>query len=626
LLERLVALRGYRAEIGSEGARVKRRVFLGSAASSGLLGPASFVYAQPAARKKTLRYAFPIAETGFDPVQVSDLYSRHVTAHIFEAPLSYDHLARPFKLKPVTAVEVPKMSDDFRTCIVRLRPGIYFTDDPAFKGQRRELVAQDYVYSWKRAFDPRWKAPYIGGWQLLRIVGLNEYREEVLKSKKPFDYDLEIEGLRALDRYTLQIRLVDPEPRLLYSLTTPDVVGAVAREVVEAYQDSMMEHPVGTGPFRLADWRRSSLIALERNPDYRQMLYDAQPNDNDEEGKKLVERFRGRRLPMVDRVEISIIDENQPRYLAFVNNQQDLLERVPLDFANLAVPGGKLAPNLARRGIQLERAIAADVTMTFYNMDDPLVGGMAPEKVALRRAINLAIDIDKEIRLLRRGQAIPAQTPVMPLTYGYDVHTRSEMGEFNPARAKALLDAYGYVDRDGDGFREQPDGRPLVLEYSTQSDQISRQMDELWKKNMEAVGLRVAFKVAKWPEQLKQARAGKLMMWGVGLSAASPDGQGVFARGYSRDIGGSNLARFKLPEFDEIYEKMKKIPDGPERIELFNRANKILIAYAPYKFHVHRIYNDLMHPWLIGYRRAPFWNDWWHYVDIDAEAQAKAIR
>jgi ABC-type transport system substrate-binding protein len=205
----------------------------------------------------------------------------------------------------------------------------------------------------------------------------------------------------------------------------------------------------------------------------------------------------------------------------------------------------------------------------------------------------------------------------MPLTYGYDPHLRSEMADYSPARARALLDAYGYVDRDGDGWREMPDGQPLVLRYSTRPDQISRQMNELWQKNLEAVGLRVVFAIAKWPEHLKQARAGKLMMWGVGLSADSPDGQGVFARGYSPDIGGQTL-------FDEIYDRMRTLPDRPARFALFRRLNKIMIAYAPYKFHVHRIVTDLMQPWLIGYRRPVFWLDWWHCVDVDADAQAVA--
>ncbi|GAB4476599.1 MAG: ABC transporter substrate-binding protein [Burkholderiaceae bacterium] len=585
--------------------------------------------AQPRAgapQPKVLRYAFPVAETGFDPVQISDLYSRIVTAHIFEAPLKYDYLARPYKLKPNTAATMPEVSPDYRTFVIRLRPGIYFADDPAFKGRPRELTADDYVYSWKRFYDPRWKAPYVAVWILDKLLGLNEYREEVLKTKQAFDYDRPIEGLRALDRYTIEIRLAEPNPRFLYSLATPDVNGAVAREVVDFYGDKIMEHPVGTGPFRLAEWRRSSRIVLEPNPGFRDVRYDETPNADDAEGQELERRYRGRKLPLVDRVEISIVEENQPRYLAFVGAEHDVLYGTPLDFANLVVPGGRLAPHLARRGIRLYRTLAADVTMTVYNMDDPVIGGYTPERIALRRAINLGIDIDREIRLLRRGQAIAAQSPLMPQTYGYDPDYRSEMGQYDLARARALLDMYGFVDRDGDGFREQPDGAPLRLVLSTQPDQISRQFDELFKKNMEALGLRLDFSVAKWPEQLRQARAGKFMMWGVGLSAASPDGQGVLARGYSLEIGGQNLARFKLPEFDRIYERLKVLPDGPERLELFRRANAILIAYAPYKFHVHRIINDLAHPWVSGFRRPPFWLEWWQYVDIDPLAQARAVK
>jgi ABC-type transport system substrate-binding protein len=308
-----------------------------------------------------------------------------------------------------------------------------------------------------------------------------------------------------------------------------------------------------------------------------------------------------------------------------MNRQQDMLERVAAEFINIALPNGRLAPSLAKQGMQLERTLAADLTMTLYNMDHPVVGGMTPDRIALRRAINLAIDLDKEIRIVRRGQAIPAQSPMMPLTYGYDPRLSSEMGEFNRAKARALLDAFGYVDSDGDGWREQPDGSPLLLEYSTQPDQQSRQLNELWRGDMNAIGIRIVFKPAKWPENLKAARAGKLMMWGVGLSAASPDGMEVFGRGYSPDIGGQNLARFRLPEFDRIYEAMKKIPDGAERLALFEKANKILIAYAPYKFHVHRIYSDLLHPWVHGYRRPPFWSEWWHYVDVDEEMRAKAL-
>ncbi len=171
--------------------------------------------------------------------------------------------------------------------------------------------------------------------------------------------------------------------------------------------------------------------------------------------------MKGRKLPLIDRVEVYIVEENQPRWLAFLNAEHDLVDEIPYDMANLIVPNGKLAPNLVKRGIQMDRDYRASVDMALFNMEHPLVGGYTPDKVALRRAIGLAYDMPNEIRLVRKGQSIPSQSPVSPLTSGYDPAFKSEMGEYNPARAKALLDAFGYVDRDGDGWRELPDGTPV---------------------------------------------------------------------------------------------------------------------------------------------------------------------
>lgn len=581
----------------------------------------SAAQAQGGARPKVLRVAFPVAETGFDPARIVDLYSRTVTPHIFEALYAYDHLARPFRIVPLTAAGMPEHSPDFRTWTVRLQPGIYFADDPAFKGRRRELVAADYVYSFKRIVDPANKSPVVAGILDQKFVGLNALRDEAVRHNQPFDYDRPIEGLKALDRYTIRFQLEEPRPRFIEVLATGDLFGAVAREVVEHYGDDIPAHPVGTGPFRLAQWRRSSLIVLERNPQFREMVYDARPAPDDAAGQALLARFEGRRLPMVDRVEISIIEESQPRWLAFLNGQIDLIS-VPAEFINQAMPGGQVAPNLARQGIRGYRTVNADSAFTYFNMDDPVLGGYTPDRIALRRAIALAIDVEREIRQVRRGQAVVAQSPVVPHTSGYDPKFKSENGDHDPARAKALLDLYGYVDRDGDGWRDLPDGRPLLLEIATQPDQLSRQFDELWKKNMEAVGIRVKFFPGKWPEQLRAARAGKLQLWTLGSSAAAPDGQGSLARLYGPQAGSQNLARFKNDAFDAIYDRMQVLPDGPERDALFLEAKRIAVAYMPMKYTVHRISNDLTQPRLVGYRRPLFWQEWWHMVDIDEAAGA----
>ncbi|HKX94664.1 MAG TPA: ABC transporter substrate-binding protein, partial [Methylibium sp.] len=177
--------------------------------------PGAAIAAPDGAAPKTLKVAFPVAETGFDPAQINDLYSRTVTPHIFEGLYHYDHLARPAKIKPLTAAAMPEVSADFRRFTIRVQPGIYFADDPAFGGKRRELVAEDYVYSLKRFADPALKSPVWTSLEQESLTGLAALRREALESKRPFDYDRPVEGLRALDRYTLQIQLDQPRPRFI---------------------------------------------------------------------------------------------------------------------------------------------------------------------------------------------------------------------------------------------------------------------------------------------------------------------------------------------------------------------------------------------------------------------------
>ena len=580
----------------------------------------------PGHSAKTLRYAFPIAESSFDPAQISDLYSRTVVAAMFDAPLEFEFMASPARMRPNVAAAMPEVADDFRSFTFRIKPGIHFADDPAFKGVKRELTAADFVYALKRHYDPRWKSANLYLLESAKILGLSELRKELIAAKKPFDYDRDVEGLKALDRYTFRVLLAEANPRFLYNFTDGSFTGAMAREVVEAYGDKVGEHPVGTGPFRLAEWKRSSRMVLERNPNYREVFYDEHPPRNNARLLEVAAKFKGRRMPLVDRVEISVVEETQPRWLSFLNGEHDVLENVPAEFSNLAIPNNQLAPNLSKRGIGMVRYPRADVAVSYFAMEDPVVGGYEPHKVALRRAIALAVDLEREIRLVRRNQAIPGQSPIGPETFGYDPAFKSEMSEYNLPRAKALLDLHGYVDQNGDGWREQPDGKPLVLEYATQPDQVSRQLIELWKKNMDALGLRIKFKTAKWPENLKSSRAGKLMMWGVGWSAGAPDGDTFLALGYGPNKGGANHARFNLPAFNHAYQAQRVLPDGPERMALMDEAKRLMVSYMPYKIHAHRIFTDLNQPWVQGYHRNIFVREFFKYVDLDAQAPGRAAR
>jgi ABC-type transport system substrate-binding protein len=579
--------------------------------------------AQNRPTEKVLRYAFPIAETGFDPQQLVDLYSRVVAANIFDGLYDYDYLARPVKVRPNVAVGMPVMSSDSRTITVRIKSGIYFADDPAFEGKQRELTAHDFVYSYKRHYDPKIKSYAYSDLEEEKLVGMDALRRDAEKPGASFNYDKEVDGIRALDRYTIQFQTKEARPRFIYFLSDPSLYGAVAREVVEKYGDKIMEHPVGSGPFKLDQWTRSSKISLVRNPTYREHYYEAEPSANDPKSQAINQQMKGKRLPMVDRVEISIIEEIQPRWLSFLGAEQDLLERLPNAFAYQAIPNNRLAPNLVKKGIGMERVPNPDVTVTYFNMEDPIIGGYTPDRVALRRAIGLSYNAGEEIRLPRRNQAIPAQGPIQPTTFGYDPGFKTEMSEFNRAKAAALLDMYGYVDKDGDGWRDMPDGKPLLLQYSTTPTAADRELNEIWKKNMDAAGIKIEFKTGKWPEHLKAARAGKLMMWGLGYAAANPDGAGALALGHGPAKGEGNLSRFENAQFDKLYEKQQLMPDGPERLAVMQQAVKIMVAYMPYKYTTHRILTDMTQPWLLGYRRHPVDMGFWKYVDIDLSKAAK---
>jgi ABC-type transport system substrate-binding protein len=191
------------------------------------------------------------------------------------------------------------------------------------------------------------------------------------------------------------------------------------------------------------------------------------------------------------------------------------------------------------------------------------------------------------------------------------------MGQFDQARARALLDTFGYVDRDGDGWRETPAGEPLVLQLAASNTQRDRRSNELWRKYMSAVGLKMEFKIAQWPELVKQSMAGQLMMWSYSWQVSAPDSDVVFGMAYGPNKQAINDARFDLPAFNALFEQQRVMADGPARLDTLREATRLMVAYMPYLMHMHRVYIDLAQPWVIGYRRHPFTSRSWCWIDVD---------
>jgi ABC-type transport system substrate-binding protein len=374
---------------------------------------------------------------------------------------------------------------------------------------------------------------------------------------------------------------------------------------------------VGTGPWRLAFWKRSSKMVFERNPNYRDEVYEAEPNAGDAKSQEIYAKLKGRKIPMIDRVELSIIEETQPRWLAFLNGEMDLIFLVPEEFAYQAFPGNKVAPNLARHGIEMHQVPALDLTYNFFNMKDPVFGGYTPEKVALRRAISLSYKTSDEINIIRKGQAIPAQTPYSPGVAGYDPNFHTTANEYDVSKARALLDMFGYKDVDGDGFREMPDGSPLVINFYSTPTARDQQFDELWKRSLDDIGIRLNVVKRKWPDILKAARSPQgVQFWQLGGSASAPDADTWLTSLYGPNVEG-NLAKFDLDAYNKLYERARHMQDSPERTKLYQGMAKLMVAYVPWRVNTHRIRTDMWYPQVVGYRKNPlFTYNFWKYIDI----------
>jgi len=597
------------------------RVSCKTAALAALVLACTSVQAQPDPNK-TLKVAFLIAETGFDPQASSDLYSNYVNRVMFDPPLRMDYLSRPHRPTVNTAVAMPEPSKDGTEWTIRIKPGIYFNDDPVFKGRKRELTASDYAYSWKRIVDPAMRSPNL---ELFdgRIVGMDKLVAKARETGK-FDYDAPVEGIQLVDKYTLKLKLTGPWWDLPLDLTST-AAGAVAREVIETYRDGSgwaMANPVGTGPYRLKEWRRGQRILLEANPGFRDVPY---PESSDPADKALTARMKGKKLPLIGQIDIAIIEEANPRLQAFERAQLDYVE-VPVDLANNVIErDGKLKPRFAQAGVTLRRDIQSAITYTWFNMEDPVVGGYTKEKVALRRAIGMAYNVDEETGIIRQGQATWASQIIPPPVNGHDPKFVGNT-RYDPKAAVALLDRFGYVDRDKDGWRDMPDGKPLVLKKGTVPSALERQYDELWKRNMTAVGIKIEFVTQKWPDLLKMARQGQLQMWQLSNRATSPEGYGFLGLLYGPNAGLANLSRFKLAEYDTLYDQSKKLPDGPERARLMRQMSEIIAAYAPWKINAYRYENVIVYPWVVGYKLNVFNLHPWQFLDIDTGVPRKSVQ
>jgi oligopeptide transport system substrate-binding protein len=550
---------------------------------------------------------------GMDPIYANDRYSSNEVARVYEGLLEYHYLKRPYTLVPNLAESMPTVSKDGLTYTFKIKKGVMFQKNEAFGSEPRELIAEDFVYSIKRLADPKLQGL---GWWLLdgKVKGLNEWRKKYSELPKA-DYTETIEGLKAIDRYTLQFQLAKPFPQFLYALAMPFTF-AVAKEVVEKYGKEFLNHPVGTGPFAIKNgtFQQTKKIQYVKNTGFREKKF---PCEASEKFKKegLLEDC-GKLLPLVDRLTINIIEEDQPRWLNFQKGKVDYVG-IPKDNFDTVIPDAKnLSPNYASKGIQLIRSPSIDVTYTAFNHDLDLF-----KNVKLRRAMSLAYDIDTANKLFNNNQAIPAQSVVPPgiagHIEGYVSPYRGTGKSEQLALAKKLLAEAGYPG--GKGLEE--------ITYDCPNSTVSRQIGEYFKKQMALIGIKIKVQQNPWPELQKKITTRNIMAYGIAWGADYPDAENFLQLLYGPNRApGANGSGYDNPEFNRLFKVASVMQDSPERTALYEKLNRIAAEQVPWVYGVHRQNFVLRHSWLKNFVNSDFDAGMAQYLNIDKVKKAEMLK
>ncbi len=558
----------------------------------------------------TINYVVKANIKGLDPIRANDLYSSTVITQIFEGLLQYNYLKRPYTLQPSLADGMPTVSADGLTHTFKIKKGVKFQDNPAFKdGKGRELTAQDFIYSWKRLSDP--KTASEGFWIFDgKIKGLNEWAEGMKSGKA--NYDSPVEGLTAPDNYTLVIKLNKPYYQLYYVLAMAFSMVS-PKEAVEKYGEEYLNNPVGTGPFMLtkaSDWVRNSKITLVKNPNWRGETYPTEGMPGDKEAGLLADA--GKPLPFAEKLIFTELLEDTPRWQNTVKGNFDFAE-IPNDNFESAVlkeDHSKIAKALGDKGMRMEITPNVDLTYTGINMKDPILG----KNKALRQAMALAQDGKTLVDKFYNGRGIVAQGPIPPGLPSYDAAYTNPYETHDIAKAKELMTKAGF-----------PDGKGLgELTYDTLSDSKSRQITEFFAQNMATIGIKVKITPNTWPQFQDKIKTGKVQLFGIAWGADYPDAQNFYQLFYSKNMSpGPNDTSFSNPEFDKLYEQSLALAPSPERDVLYKKMRDIVVEDSPWLFNIHRLRYDVIHGWLGNFK----WNDialdlpkYWH---VDAKKRSE---
>jgi ABC-type transport system substrate-binding protein len=550
----------------------------------------------------------------WDPPNCYDSVSLEVTPSVLETLYQYSYLSETYKVVPLLAADMPKVSSDRLTYTIPIKHGVMFQNDPCFKdGKGRELKARDFIYGWKRH---AWPGVESQGWWVFdgKVVGFNAFHDKLEKASKedrPRIFDEQIEGIRALDDYTLQIKLIKPYPQLMYVLAMT-FTAPIAREAVAKYADekgNLTDHPVGTGPFTLKEWDRGRRVVLERNPNYHPEFYPSEGSL--EYRKKGMLADAGKPLPFLDRVVFDVLREEQPRWLGFMSGKKDLIEIPKDNFATAITNKANLSPELAAKGVRLNIEIGVIFRYISFNVKDKLISNKY-----LRQAMSAAIDRGKWIDLFTSGSG-KKMTTVLPPGIADRPKTSSIKYDFNLERAKRLLEKAGY-----------PGGKGLpTINFDLRgADTMNRQIGDFFAGQWGAIGIKVNVIPNTFPAYLEKMKQGLLQTSYGAWSMDYPDGENDYQLLYGPNKSpGPNDANYENPALDKLYEQMAVMESGPKRAAIVQRMEDIIQEDVPWAYGYFEATYMLSQPWLLNYRGGEILQNKYKYLRVNREVKKRYL-
>lgn len=603
-----------------------------------------------------------------DPARSYSADEHLIIAQIYEPPLQYHYLIRPYMLVPLTALRMPQVSYynaqgrkltgpvdakqiAYSVYDIYIKPGIYYQPHPALAKENnqyrylnlnnkmlwsvhtlddfhatgtRELTADDYVYEIKRLASPKVQSPifglmskYIEGFsaysrQLQAVLkqqpapsflDLRQFPLKGVKLVNQYHYQITIHGVYAQFQYWLAMMFFSPIPWEADAFYSQP--GLIKKNI------TLDTYPIGTGPYLLAANNPNKEIILIRNPHFHGEKYPSVGEKGDKEKGYLEDA--GKPMPFIDRAVFVIDKESIPRWNKFLQGYYDKSGITPegFDYAIKIDPDGKpyLTPAFAKLGVRLQTVVAPGIYYMGFNMLDPVVGGYSEKQQKLRQAIAIAVNQEEFISIFMNGRGVPAQGPIPPGIFGYqpgEAGINPYMYTWVNGKPKRLpiTDAQKLLAQAGyPGGIDPHTHRPLILNYdvATTGSPDDKAIFDWLRKQFATLGIQLNIRATLYSRFRDRVQTGQAQIFLWGWQADYPDPENFLFLLYTPNgkvkYGGENAANYSNPKYDQLFEEIRNLPNGPLRQKKINQLLVIVRKDSPWIWGFYPIDFGLSHQW-----------------------------